>query len=434
MGQTVTGPNVRFQTNLGDIDVVLLPESAPVTVANFLKYVNRGVYEKSIIHRSVNNPRFVIQGGGFRWLDNRTQEIPNDGPIQNEFRISNTRGTMAMAKLGDNPNSATTQWFFNLVDNAATLDGQNGGFTVFARVADDASLAVMDEISRVRIFNGGSPFDQIPLVNYVGGTVREQNFVMVKAIVQRAITNVITAGGFGGAAFATAGSFIEIYGVGLGGDPGKEWTTGDFVNGAAPTTLGDVSVTVGGQAAYVSYVSANQINVQVPANAPLGDAIPVIVNHRGRETAPFNLAIKSVAGGLLAPARFKVGEKQYVVATRTNGSFVSNGSIEGIPAAPAVPGETLVLYGVGFGPVNPSSTPIAGQVVTGTPSMTTPIEVRIGDSVAQVGYAGLTPGLVGVYQFNITVPAGAPTGDLPLRMTVAGEAIPQTLFLPVSRP
>src|SRR2546426_11136479 len=88
---------VRFQTNLGAIDVALLTDSAPATVANFLKYVNRGSFTNSFFHRSV--PGFVIQGGGYQF-ENSPKEIPADPPVRNEFRVSNTRGTLAMAKLG----------------------------------------------------------------------------------------------------------------------------------------------------------------------------------------------------------------------------------------------------------------------------------------------------------------------------------------------
>jgi uncharacterized protein (TIGR03437 family) len=171
--------------------------------------------------------------------------------------------------------------------------------------------------------------------------------------------------------------------------------------------------------------------VQVPANAPISETSAVVLSSRGQAVATGMLAVRRVVGGLLAPASFKVGDKQYVVAVHGNGTFVSNGSIEGIPAAAAVPGETLVMYGVGFGPVDPSTIPIAGQVVEGTPTIATPVEIKIGDAVAPLQYAGLAPGLVGLYQFNLTVPANAPAGDLPVSVTIGGAATAQTLYLPV---
>lgn len=179
--QNPANPVVRFHTDLGDIDVTLLEDVAPNTVANFLRYVNRGAYDNTFIHRSV--PNFVIQGGGYRYVNNQVLSVPKDSPVANEFRVSNTRGTLAMAKLGGNPNSATNEWFFNEVDsNATNLDSQNGGFTVFGRILDAAGLSVMDSIRGVPIFNAGSPFDQLPLRNFTSGPIQDANLVHVISV------------------------------------------------------------------------------------------------------------------------------------------------------------------------------------------------------------------------------------------------------------
>ncbi len=149
-----SGQTVQFATNLGNINVQLLPASAPKTVANFLAYVTAGAYNSSIIHRSV--PGFIFQGGGFQVQNNSIVPIPANPPVVNEFGVSNTVGTIAMAKLGSDPNSATNQWFFNEADNSQNLDNQNGGFTVFGRVADSASLAVMNQIAAVQPVDASS--------------------------------------------------------------------------------------------------------------------------------------------------------------------------------------------------------------------------------------------------------------------------------------
>jgi cyclophilin family peptidyl-prolyl cis-trans isomerase len=120
---------VRFTTNVGAFDVELYPEVTPITVENFLSYAGFDDYDGTIIHRSV--PNFVIQGGGYLPSG---QHIPTDPPIQNEFNIPNHVNTIAMAKLGGNPHSATSEWYVNLRDNSSNLDNQNGGFTVFGRV------------------------------------------------------------------------------------------------------------------------------------------------------------------------------------------------------------------------------------------------------------------------------------------------------------
>ncbi len=134
------GTLAQFRTPIGTLDVELYDQDKPITVRNFIRYVQAGAYTNMFLHRWV--PGFVIQGGGF-FVTNRftAPTIPNVrtfAPILNEYngdaRFSNLYGTIAMAKLGGDPNSATSQWFFNLANNAANLDTQNGGFTVFGRV------------------------------------------------------------------------------------------------------------------------------------------------------------------------------------------------------------------------------------------------------------------------------------------------------------
>ncbi|WP_395740027.1 fibronectin type III domain-containing protein [Prosthecobacter sp.] len=164
----------RLVTSQGTMDFILYDtatttqNATPQTVANFLSYIrNYGVsdttnkYDGAVFHRSI--PGFIVQGGAFK-----VQSSPNNfssivtapSPI-NEPVNSNTRGTVAMAKLGSDPNSATDQFFVNLADNSGNLDLQNGGFTAFARVAGNgmavaeaiAALPMVDSLVNV----GGSP-------------------------------------------------------------------------------------------------------------------------------------------------------------------------------------------------------------------------------------------------------------------------------------
>ncbi|MBD2626098.1 peptidylprolyl isomerase [Trichormus variabilis] len=154
----------------GVINVVLFDQNgigAPKTVQNFRNYVNNGRYTNSIIHRSI--PGFIVQGGGFTVNNLAVGTIPANAPVQNEFSTqrSNVRGTIAMAKLGNDPNSATNQWFFNLGDNSTNLNNQNGGFTVFGQVLSNNDLATIDAISAVRTYNasGINPaFTNLPLI------------------------------------------------------------------------------------------------------------------------------------------------------------------------------------------------------------------------------------------------------------------------------
>src|SRR5258708_2759148 len=137
------GTLAQFRTTVGDMDVELFDQDKPITVQNFLRYVRGGRYQNMFFHRCL--PGFIVQGGGEAVADPTSLDpfaqyigVQEFAPITNEFnvgpQISNTYGTIAMAKIPGNPNSATSGFFFNLADNGANLDSQNGGFTVFGRV------------------------------------------------------------------------------------------------------------------------------------------------------------------------------------------------------------------------------------------------------------------------------------------------------------
>ncbi|MDG3002248.1 peptidylprolyl isomerase [Paludisphaera mucosa] len=183
---TATDNFAIFDTSLGTIPVLMTPSTTPKTVANFESYINKGAYSNSIVHRSV--PGFVWQAGGFQLTTKPdVATTATDAPVQNEFGASNVRGTIAMAKLGSDPNSATSQFFFNESDaNAANLDKQNGGFTVFGRVVGQSGLAVMDAIAAAPVPSPGpmaSPLDSAPLLNYKAGTtVQPSNLVLIKSV------------------------------------------------------------------------------------------------------------------------------------------------------------------------------------------------------------------------------------------------------------
>ncbi len=167
--------NVLVETPLGDFEIELFDTQAPRTVFNFLNYVNDGDYTGSFMHRSVNN--FVIQGGGFTFIDGELGNVPEDPPILNEFGLSNLRGTVAMAKLSGNPNSATSEWFINLADNSANLDTQNGGFTVFGRVVG-SGMDVVDAIAALPTANAGQPaLQDLPVIDFSGGQILAENLV-----------------------------------------------------------------------------------------------------------------------------------------------------------------------------------------------------------------------------------------------------------------
>ena len=157
-------PTVLLKTTMGDIRVELDSTNAPITVKNFLGYVNSGFYNQTIVHRVVKN--FVIQGGG---LDQQMNEKPTSDPIKNEAGngLSNLRGTIGMARTSD-VDSATSQFFINIVDNKK-LDHVDDtpahfGYAVFGKVI--SGMDIIDSIQNVAVKSVGE-YDNVPVTSIV---------------------------------------------------------------------------------------------------------------------------------------------------------------------------------------------------------------------------------------------------------------------------
>ncbi|HQT94082.1 MAG: peptidyl-prolyl cis-trans isomerase A [Acidobacteria bacterium 21-70-11] len=167
-------PRVRFETSKGAFVIELEQAKAPITVGNFLEYVKSGYYDGTIFHRVI--PGFMVQGGGFT-AD--MQQKPAREPIVNESAngLANKRGTIAMARTAD-PNSASSQFFINLVDNgfldkASARDGV--GYCVFGKVVE--GMPVLDAIAAVPTGNVGAN-QNVPLQPVV---IKKASVVAAKA-------------------------------------------------------------------------------------------------------------------------------------------------------------------------------------------------------------------------------------------------------------
>jgi peptidyl-prolyl cis-trans isomerase A (cyclophilin A) len=148
---------IRFATTLGDFTIELFDKEAPLSAQNFLDYVDAGHFDGTVFHRVI--PGFVIQGGG---MTADMKQKPTRTPIRNEADngLKNRRGTLSMARTND-PHSATSQFFVNLVDNAFLDPGRGGaGYAVFGHVTE--GMAVVDAIAKVQTGRKGG-HDDVPL-------------------------------------------------------------------------------------------------------------------------------------------------------------------------------------------------------------------------------------------------------------------------------
>ncbi len=171
-------PHVELQTSLGNIVLTLDEAKAPISTKNFLEYVNSGHYDGTIFHRVIDN--FMIQGGGFT---TDMQQKSTRATIKNEWRngLKNKRGSVAMARLGGNPDSASSQFFINVKDNAFLDQPQPDGaaYAAFGNVVK--GMEVVDQIRVVKTGNKGHHGD-VPVTPIVINKARTLTDAEVKAL------------------------------------------------------------------------------------------------------------------------------------------------------------------------------------------------------------------------------------------------------------
>lgn len=217
----------------------------------------------------------------------------------------------------------------------------------------------------------------------------------------------------------TPNAWVTIYGANLAGNS-RLWQGSDFVDGQMPAQLDGVSVAIDGHKAYVYYISPTQVNVLAPLDGKVGPVQAVLTTVNGA-SAPV-----TVTQSAYSPAFFLFGGK-YVAATHSDGKGLGPASL-GAGFTPAAPGETVILYGTGFGEVSPGIIP--GAVAQAGTLPVNPV-VTLGGLNATVMFAGaISPGL---YQFNVVVPANAANGDNPVTVSYQGANGPSGVLLTVSK-
>ena len=211
----------------------------------------------------------------------------------------------------------------------------------------------------------------------------------------------ISAGGVvdaaGGGKAIAPGTWVSIFGTLLSATT-RTWRDADFQNGVLPTALDGVSVTIDGKPAAVAFVSPGQINVLAPDDSSTGLGPVQVKNALG--TSDSVLALQQTA----APALFEFPGAKYAAATHADGSYLAGPALvqQGIPGTAAKVGETIVLYGTGFGATQPAISATAPVPAALPLARLQDLSVRIGGLDAAVAYAGLIS--PGVYQFNVVVP------------------------------
>jgi cyclophilin family peptidyl-prolyl cis-trans isomerase len=420
-------------TNQGTMDFILYDtttqtqNATPQTVANFLSYVrNFGVsdttnkYDGAVFHRSI--PGFIVQGGAFK-----VQSAPNNfSPITtapspvNEPVNSNSRGTVAMAKIGGDPNSATNQFFVNLADNSSILDGQNGGFTAFARVAGNgmavaeaiAALPTVDSLVNVGGVSNTSLTDW-PLTS--ASTVMDTTkMVSITSATKNVplITYAITGNTNSTAVSASISTTVDGSGISSsslqinGGSIGQSNVTvtatdldGNTVSQMFTVTVGEAPVITNGPPPSTAVVGT-AYNFAYTAS---GFPAPTF-SHTG--TLPPGLSLSST--GVLSGTPTQTGEYTGIVVTASNGigtAATQNVSIT-VHQKPAISSNAAPagILGIGY-----SHTFTATGSPAPTFSTTDPLPTGL--TLSPAGVLSGTPSAIGTFAGTVTATNVAGTSE-----------------------
>jgi uncharacterized protein (TIGR03437 family) len=251
-------------------------------------------------------------------------------------------------------------------------------------------------------------------------TSRASRVNVIVAVPPKVAITGVSNNATGGSGIAS-GSWVSIYGTYLSATS-RVWQSSDFSGSKLPTSLDGVSVTINGKSAAVYFVSPTQLNVQAPADSATGPVPVQVTNSNG--TAAGTATLQPYAPGL-----FSVQGK-YAAAVHADGVLVAPEGYFGaaVSSRPAKPGETILVFGTGFGPTTPAYR--AGEIIAGALSLADPtlLQFRVGGVASNVPFAGLVA--AGEYQFNVTIPALA-DGDQPIMAEIGGISTQPGLFITV---
>ena len=277
----------------------------------------------------------------------------------------------------------------------------------------------------LRFGNGGSGGDPATLYFTAGTTgpygesVESHGlFGSIQAIPSFTSANVVNAASF--APSVAANTWTSILGGGLASTT-RSWAATDFTGAKLPTVIDGVGVTVNGEPGYISYVSPMQLNFLIPADIAQGP-VQIQVTNNGQISAAVTANLQSAA-----PAFFWLSGNKYIVATHANGTLIGPASLIGGVTTPAAAGETIVLYGNGFGATSPAAP--NGSALTAPLPLAVKPTIAIGGVQAVVTFAGLVSS--GVYQLNVTVPGPLPTGDATVVAMAGGQQSQANAFISI---
>lgn len=279
---------------------------------------------------------------------------------------------------------------FYVAGNAANGNGQNSGDRIYT-----ANVTLTPSAG-----GGGNR----PTITSEGGITNGASFV----------PGVVT------------GAWTSIFGTNLAAAT-KDWTGLIDAQGNFPTSIDGVSVTIDGKAAFINFVSANQINIQAPDLAGRTGPVQAIVKTAAGESLPVSVNAQRELPGLFL---FTQAPKKHPAAVRSDGVFIGPDALFGsaVRTVPAKPGDVVLFFGTGFGPTNPAVAP--GRVFSGAAPLVDRVQMTIGGVSVTPAFGGLSG--AGLNQFNVTIPELA-NGEHPIAMSINGVSIQTGVILTIQR-
>jgi uncharacterized protein (TIGR03437 family) len=427
---TVAGGGTNFGDNVPATSAALsAPQGVAVDLAGNLYIADT---RNNRVRKVSNGVINTVAGGGSVFGDNGPA---TSAQLNSPMGIAvDAAGNVYFADTGSfrirvlTPSAASCSASISPAVISSTASG--GSFTVTVQTSSSScawavqSLPAWITFSGNVIGNGPGSVQLSVAANSGGGRTATISIAGVSVTVNQApagslplIAGVSNAAS--GQAAIAPNTWVSIYGSGFTASGFSDDWSQSIVNGRLPTALDGVSVSIGGNSAYVSFVSPWQINVLTPNITPGNTSITVTVG--AATTAPM-----SVTSQQFSPAFFPWPNGQ-PVATHLDYSWaVKNGTFAGAATVPAKPGEVIILWGTGFGPTSPAAPTGMTVPATTTYYSANPVSVTIGNATASVYGTALASGFAGLYQVVVTVPATLANGDYGLVATVGGVATATT--------
>jgi uncharacterized protein (TIGR03118 family) len=365
------------------------------------------------------NKQFDVQAVGNGFVDvydptgKLLQHLIANGPLNSPWGVA-----IAPATFGKFANDLLVG---NFGDGAINAFDPNTGASLGPLQDSRGNNIMIPGLWALLLGNGGSGGDKNAIYFTAGPGGQKHGLLgSIQAnpiLTSTAITNAAQAG-----ASIAANTFVTITGTNLAATK-RPWRASDFTGNTLPTTLDGVTVTMNGRPTYISYISPVQINLLTPVDLPNSGMVAVVVSNYNLTSNSVNVQAQATA-----PSLFLFNSDKYVAALHSdNKSFVGPTTLIANITTPAKPGETVVLYGNGFGQTVPAVS--NGQVVISAAPLAGTATVTVNNVSATVVFAGLVaPGL---YQFNVTLPATLPNGDVPVVAGIGGATSPSGALITI---